>query len=161
MPNNLPSKHIEDYQKLDADSIVELWEAQPLGGGIIRFKANENLTWLGYEYTGLPLKFDGSQNSADEKASRPNLVLGQQNSLFTPFLYQGALDGAVLRKYKVLGTDITNDTDIKVVETWLISQVVSYTPDGVTLKLRRLSDGPSFVVPARQYIQPEFPNVSF
>lgn len=161
MANVIPSEQITDGLELQADSVIDLYEIQLVAGGSIFFKNKNTLTWLGNQYVGLPLKFQPAEKTLEGKQDRPSLAIGQVDSIFTPFLYQGHIDGSLLFHYRVLGQHILSNTDVRNTQVWFISQVPNYTPDLITMRLRRISDGPNHTVPARQYIAPEFPSVSF
>lgn len=159
----IPASHIADAHKLEADGEVFLYELVPaIGSGTLRFKGDNDVTWRGNVYTGLPVTFSGEEISAESGFSSPKLTIGQPTldlSIFKPLVFDGTLDGGTVTRIKMLLSDVTNNTLIRQVLVYEIRQVLAYSRNLITLQLALPSDGVNFVMPNRQYIQPDFPTV--
>lgn len=163
MVNTIPASHIDDAHKLTADGVVELFQLTPASGsGTLRFKADNDVTWRGNSYVGLPMQFTTNGVSVERGADMPKLVVGQPNSdlsLFKPLINDGTLDGCVLIRYRVLLQHILSNASIFEFYTYRGKRVESYDRTMVTIQLASLSDSLGFSLPVRQYLPPDFPTV--
>lgn len=159
----IPATHITDAHKLTADGLIDLYEIIPaIGSGTFRFTPDNDKTWRGNLYTGLPVVFGGLEVSAENGHSTPKIVIGAPNldlSLFKPLINDGSLDGGTFTRYQVLLADVLQDYLIRQTFVYEIRQVVNYTRTQLTLKLALPSDGFGFTLPNRQYLAPDFPSV--
>jgi phage-related protein len=159
----IPATHIADAHKLTADGIIELFEVVPaIGSGTFRFKADNDVTWRGNPYVGLPVVMSGDEVSADNGYSPPKVVIGSPNldlSLFKPLVNDGALDGGTFTRIRLLLTDVIANALVREITVYEIRQVVNYTRTQLTLQLALPSDGVGFTIPHRQYLAPDFPTV--
>ncbi len=164
MVTPIPAEHIADAHKLTADGSLDLFALTPSNGsGVLRFKADNDVTWRGQTYHGLPVQFSSDGFSADRGAEQPKLTIGQTNidlSLFKPLINDGALDGCVVVRYRVLLTHVLSNASIYEMFTYRGRRVESYNRSMVTLQLASLSDSLSFSLPYRQYVTPDFPAVN-
>lgn len=160
----LPVEHIRDSHKLLADGRVELYELTPAGGtGVVRFKNDEDETWRGNLYTGLPVMMSGAKKTAESGLSMPKMVIGQPNvdlSAIKPLINDGFLDNAVVVKYTVLLDNLINNRNIREMEIFRVKRVEQYSRSQVTMQLATLSDSLGFSLPYRQYLPPAFPSVT-
>ena len=159
----LPPEHIVDAHKLTADGAVDLFELTPVTGGIVRFKADNDVTWRGNLYTGLPLALTGVKLSADSAGATPKLIIGQPNlnlSMFKPLVYDGGLDGAFIRRHRILLDHLISNQDIKQSFSYVVRRVEGYSRSQITLQLTSASDTMSFTLPFVQYLPPAFPAVA-
>jgi phage-related protein len=161
--STIPAEHIADSHKMIADGIIELFELVPAGGsGVIRFKADNDVTWRSNLYNGLPMGLSGEKMSADSGLASPRLTLGQNNvdlSLFKPLIFDGSLDNAVVTRIKILKDDMINNRLIRRLQIYRVKRVESYTRTNVILQLATFSDSLGFQLPYRAYTQPSFPSV--
>jgi len=159
----IPLEHIKDSHELVADGRVELFELTPAGGtGVVRFKNDNDVTWRGNLYTGLPCAMTGEKKSADTGLSMPKLQLGQPNidlSMFKPLVYDGYLDNAVVVKITVLLDNLINNRLIREINTYRVKRIEQYSRSQISLQLATLSDSLGFSLPYRQYLPPAFPSV--
>lgn len=159
----IPTTHIDDAHKLDADGFVELYEVVPaIGSGTFRFSPDSDKTWRGNLYVGLPASLTGLEVSAENGVSTPRLIIGAPNldlSMFKPLVFDGSLDGGTFTRYRVLLLDLLANNLIRETTIYEIRQVVLYTRTQLTLKLALPSDGLGFTLPNRQYLAPDFPSV--
>ena len=171
---NLPEKHIYENQKLVADGYVDLYEFLVNSGGeyyFLRLKENNSVDW-GIDYTdadgtqhlkhwqGIPLKFEGWENSTLGSPKRPQFVCGNPNGVFSGYIRNGALVGAMMTRYRVLADDIVNGREIYLSQKWRVWSVKSFTKASVSLELRSPMDGYNVKLPPRTYRPPEFPVLS-
>jgi len=159
----IPLDHIKDSHKLIADGRVELFELTPAGGtGVVRFKNDNDVTWRGNQYTGLPVALSGEKKSADTGLSMPKLQLGQPNvdlSMFKQLVYDGYLDNAIVLKITVLLDNLINDRLIREVNSYRVKRVEQYSRSQISMQLATLSDSLGFSLPYRTYLPPAFPSV--
>ena len=162
MPS-IPASHIEDAHKLDADGKIWLFELTPsIGSGTLRFKNDNDVTWLGHEFTGIPLTLDGETQSSQGSPPQPTLVIGQQDidlSAFKPLIWSGGLDNARIVRYKILVTDLLANNDIKETQVFRVKRVDGYSSTQIKLTLAVFSPSGPSSLPFRQYVPPAFPFV--
>lgn len=160
---SIPAQHVDDAHKLEADAEIDLFEVTPNdGSGTIYVKGDNDVTWQGHSYEGLPLVFTGFKKPTDGSASMPKLTLGDGSvdlSPFKPVVYDGYLDGASIRHIKVLLDDLLNDRPISQVRTYRVKRVNSYSRTSVDLQLATASDALGFTMPYRAFYPPAFPAV--
>jgi phage-related protein len=158
----IPVEHVRDSHKLLADGRVDLFELTPSGGtGVIRFKNDNNVTWRGQLYTGLPLTLTGEKRS-DNGNTMPRLQIGQPNidiSQFKALVYDGYLDNAIVTKITVLLDNLINNRFIRETTTYRVKRVEGYSRSQISLQLATLSDSLGFSMPYRTYTPPGFPSV--
>lgn len=159
----IPPEHIADSHKLVADARVELFELTPSGTvGVVRFKRDNDIDWLGNTYRGIPMVLSGEKKSSDEGLAMPRLTIGQENmdlSDFKPLAFDGYLDGAVIVKYTVLLDDILNNRNIKQVTTYRVKRLEENSRSKISMQLATLSDALGFMMPYRQFLPPAYPSV--
>lgn len=159
----LPSSHIADAHKLSADGEIYLYELVPaIGSGTFRFKNDNDATWRGNTYTGLPVSFTGEELSAESGYSAPRMLIGQPDinlSMFKALVNDGALDGGTITRIKLLLTDLVNNNLVRYVTVYDIRQVLAYTRTQISLQLALPSDGITYTLPNRQFLAPDFPTV--
>lgn len=160
MTTSLPANHIEDALKLEeADARIDLFELSPLSGGTIYFKSDNNVTWRGQLYEGLPMQFSGEEFDL-EKTPEPQLQIGQEDLDLLPFkglVFDGYLEGATLVRKRVLLDDLLNDRDIKQETSFRVKRVSQYSRVSITMVLSSFSSAIRQTVPFRQYLPPAFP----
>lgn len=161
--STIPLEHIKDSHQLIADGRVELFELTPSGGtGVIRFKNDNDITWRGNTYTGLPCSLSGERRSADGGNSMPKLQLGQPNidlSQFKGLVYDGYLDNAVVVRITILLDNLLNNRLIREISTYRVKRVESYSRSQISLQLATLSDSLGFSMPYRTFVPPAYPSV--
>lgn len=159
----LPPEHIADSQLILADGRIDLFEMTPSGGtGVIRFKNDNDVTWRGNLYTGVPLTLTGEKKTSDVGLSMPKLQIGQANvdlSLFKGLVYDGYLDNAIIVRMTVLLDNIINNRLIREVNTYRVKRVEQYGRSQILMQLATLSDSLGFSLPYRQFLPPAFPSV--
>jgi phage-related protein len=163
VPQSIPLEHVKDSHQLLADGRVELFELTPSGGtGVVRFKNDNDVTWRGQTYTGIPCSMSGEKKSSDIGLSMPKLQIGQPNidlSQFKALVYDGYLDNAIVVKMTVLLDNLLNNRLIREINTYRVKRVEQYSRTQISLQLATLSDSLGFSIPYRQYLPPAFPSV--
>lgn len=158
---SIPEEQLEDAQKLVADGIVQLYEIRLADGTYLHLKADNSVEWNGYQWTGIPILFEGYSSAQGSSYSRPTLSIANPDGAFSTFVRDGFLDRAVVNRYIVLYDDIVNDRPIYQKKTWIIWFIKTLNRNIIQVELRNPMDGVNFDVPARMYIPPEFPFVDF
>ena len=159
----IPLEHVIDSHQLVADGRVDLFELTPNdGSGTIYFKPDNDATWRGQEYTGIPLSLSGEKRSSDGGVSMPRMQIGNENidlSLFKPLVYDGHLDNAVIVRNVVLLDNLINNRLIRETFVYRVKRVEEYGRTRISLQLATLSDSLGFSMPYRSYQPPAFPSV--
>lgn len=159
----IPVEHILDSHSLVSDGTVDLFELTPSSGtGTIRFKADNDVTWRGQSYFGIPCALNGEKKSSDTGLTMPKLTIGQPNidlSVFKGLVYDGNLDNAIVVKQHLLVDNLKNNRLIREVSTYRVKRVENYSRSQIVLQLATLSDSLGFSMPYRQYLSPGFPSV--
>lgn len=158
---SIPEVQLEDAQKLLADGIVQLYEIKLADGTYLHLKADNSVSWNGYEWTGIPILFEGYSSAQGDSYSRPTLSIANPDGAFSTFVRDGFLDRAVVNRYVVLYDDIINNNPVYQKKTWIIWFIKTLNKNMIQVELRNPMDGVNFDVPARMYIPPEFPFVDF
>lgn len=158
----VPSSHITDSQKLEADGIVDLFELSPNAGGTLYFKADDAITWLGNEYVGLPVKLSEISKNAENVSSMPKLVIGEENidlSMFKPLIWDGHVDGAILIHKQILLDNLLANLNICEITTYRVKRPENYSRSRIVLQLSTSSNAMNFSIPNQQYYPPDYPSV--
>ena len=159
----IPVEHVKDSHSLLADGRVDLFELTPAtGNGTLRFKPDNDVSWRGASYKGLPVQLNGEKKTADSGIIMPKMILGQPDidlSDFKGLVYDGSIDNAVIVRYVVLLDNIINNRNIREVYVYRVKRVEEYGRSKITLQLATLSDSLGFSLPMRQYLPPAFPSV--
>lgn len=155
-----PIEHKDDAHQLTGDGRVELFEITPVSGGVIRLKANNDVTWQGNLWEGVGVFLSQVERNADDKTSRPKLTLANPDAVYSPIVQQGLLDNATVSRYTVLKSHIDSNTNIYEKNTWRARLVPSMNRRVITLELRDQTDGQFFKLPGRMFAPPDFPLVS-
>ncbi len=158
---SIPEEHLEDAQKLLADGIVQLYEIKLSDGTYLHLKSDNSVEWNGYQWTGIPVLFEGYSSAQGDSYSRPTLSIANPDGAFSTFIRDGLLDRAIINRYIVLYDDIINDRPIYQKKTWIMWFIKTLNKNIIQVELRNPMDGVNFDVPARMYIPPEFPFVDF
>lgn len=161
--SSIPAEHIADAQKLEADAEIDLFELSPNdGSGTIYFKGDNDVTWRGQLYEGLPIVMAGFKKSSDGSSMLPKLTVGDGTidlSPFKPLVYDGYLDGARVKHIHLLLDNLVNNRDVKEVRYYRVKRVPSYNRFQIELQLATSSDALGFTLPFRGYYPPAYPAV--
>lgn len=159
---NLPLSQVFDAFELESQGIREFFqlELRNAGGVNLYLSPQNTAEFLGRTWESLPCKLsDVSQNSTGEQ-SRPKFTAANPQGVFSLWVQNGAIDGAILTRYRVLMSDLTANTRAYAKNTWLVSKVLSLNKDTIIMELRSSLDGPNYQVPSRSFYPPDFPHVS-
>ena len=150
-----PIQHQTDAQLLQADGLVDLFQMTLLGDPTtttVYFKDGPSVTWQGNTYQGMACKLSGVKRSSSQEKTRPTLIAMNPGGIFNTFAFQGYFEGSTLIQNRVLLANLTSNTNIADVKYWRVSRVFGIiTNQSISFELRAFSDGPAFVIPARQY----------
>lgn len=159
MPGALPTTHVADALKLSAEGRIHLYELSPLSGGTIYFKNDNDVTWQGTLYEGIPCALTGEEHNT-EGSPTPKLQIGQENLDLLPFkglINDGNLDGATLVRKIVLLSDLLNNVNTFHRSTFRVKRPEHYSRTKISLVLAPWSSAQAQTVPFRQYLPPDFP----
>lgn len=158
----IPSQQITDAHQLQADAEVYLYELAPTAGGTVYFKLDNNVTWQGNVYEGLPLTWSGEGRSSDAGSARPTLLIGDENidlGPLKPLLFDGYVDGAIVLRRRILLDTLLANLSGSEDNYYKVRQVSGYGRSTITLELARAADSLEFTFPFSQYYTPDFPAV--
>jgi len=159
----IPIEQIQDAHLLQADGEVYLYELSPSEGtGTVRIKDDNTVTYRGKVYEGLPLKFEGESYSSDGTVSQPTLTIGDQQinlMALKPLLFDGAMDGGVVIRHRILLDDLINNRLILTTDEYRIQRIPEYSRSQISFTLARQADSLNFSIPFSQYYTPDFPSV--
>nr|DAT12551.1 MAG TPA: minor tail protein L [Caudoviricetes sp.] len=159
MATIIPDTHKIENLKLEADAYVDLFQIDLYNKTTLRLKAGDDIEWAGYLWEGYPIELSGHELDS-EKLSRPTLRVVNPEGIFSSLFISGDIEKATLYRYRVLRQDLDNNREIYQRLKWIIWNVKSITKNYVELELRNPMDGNNFNVPARLFIQPDFPSVT-
>lgn len=159
MALNLPREHLIENEKLIADGYVDLFEIKLKNNTYLFLKNNNTVEWQGKTWQGIPLSFEGYSSSSNDSLSRPSFSVANPNGSFSTYIRDGLLNRATITRYRVLYQNILNNVNVFQSQTWIVWNTPSFNNKFINFELRTTLDGPNFVVPARQYLPPEFPCV--
>lgn len=161
MTTIIPDEHKEENLKLSADPYVDLFHIHLKTGGNFYIKEGDPLDWNGNRWESLPIALTGYEINSDGKVARPKLQVVNPEGVFSRIILDGDIEKAKLYRYRVLRRDIDQDRPVYQMLMWIIWMCTSVTKNYVEFELRNPMDGNNFYVPARQYLPPEFPTVTF
>lgn len=159
MATIIPDTHKIENLKLEADAYVDLFQIDLYNKTTLRLKAGDDIEWAGYLWEGYPIELSGHELDS-EKLSRPTLRVVNPEGIFSSLFISGDIEKATLYRYRVLRQDLDNNREIYQRLKWIIWNVKSITKNYAELELRNPMDGNNFNVPARLFIQPDFPSVT-
>ena len=73
---------------------------------------------------------------------------------------QGNFDKAQVTRLRVLRSNLLADANVFTFQVWIVNRVITITRQAIQVELRSQTDGQFFVLPARMFIPPDFPQVS-
>lgn len=161
MTNIIPDEHKEENLKLSAEAYVDLFHIQLKTGGNFYIKSGDPVDWMENHWESLPIALTGYEINSDGKVARPKLQVVNPEGVFSRIILDGDIEKARIYRYRVLRTDLDNNRPIYQRLMWLIWMCTSVTKNYVEFELRNPMDGNNFYIPARQYMPPEFPTVTF
>lgn len=156
---SLPTEQIIDAHKMEADGLVHLYEIQT-SQGTLYYKADNTVVWDGNTYSGIAIQIDGRSQNTDGQWSRPSLTIANPLGLHSAMAAQGAFDNAIVVEKRVMYEHILSNSAIFLQRKWKCRLVSSVNRISITLQLREYMDGPRFILPARQFVPPDFPSVT-
>jgi lambda family phage minor tail protein L len=157
----IPDSHKEENLKLTADAYVDLFHIQLRNGSNFYIKNGDPIFWGQHDWESLPVSLSGYEISSDESVSRPKLQIVNPDGVFSKVILDGEMNKAYIYRYRVLRKDLEQDNPVYQMLMWLIWYPTLINKNYVEFELRNPLDGNNFYVPARQYLPPDFPTVTF
>jgi lambda family phage minor tail protein L len=157
----IPDSHKEENLKLSADAYVDLFHIQLRNGSNFYVKNGDPVFWGQNDWESLPISLSGYEISSDESVSRPKLQIVNPDGVFSKVILDGDMNKAHLYRYRVLRKDLEQNNPVYQMLTWIIWYPTLINKHYVEFELRNPLDGNNFYVPARQYLPPDFPTVTF
>jgi len=156
--------HIEQALSLDADGYATLLQFRMIVPNqpdtILYLTPQKSVNWQGVLWQNWAFNITGYKMDSSEEASRPQLSVVNPDGVFSAYIHQGMTDNAEVTRYRVLGEHLNANINSFVKNVWRVAKTVSLTKQLAVLELRGCLDGQMFMLPARQYIPPEFDMVS-
>lgn len=163
MRTDIPTRHRDMAHALESEGLVQLLEIRIPGTPDLYIRINDKrqITW--WAKTWEPWAFSLTEIGvvADGEMRRPKLTVANPDGLFSAYIGKGMMDAATVTLYEVLTRDITNNNVSFIKYVWRVGRVVSLNKATATFELRSALDGHSFTLPARKFVPPEYPHVSF
>lgn len=159
---NVPYSHQVEAYKLEASGIRELFKLQlkDTGNTVLYLSPQDTIEWADQQWDEWPCKMSGyAQNSSGEK-SRPKFTISNPEGVFSLWVGQGVVEGAILTHYEVLTEHIDSDARIYNMRLWIVNRVMSLNKNMIVLECRSTLDGHSFKIPGRAFYPPEYPHVT-
>lgn len=88
------------------------------------------------------------------------MTLANPEGIFSSYAHRKWLDGAEVKRYRVLGQHLDANLNSFLVSTWRVGKVANLSNTMIVLELRSVLDGQNFILPGRAFYPPEFPTVS-
>ncbi len=158
----LPASHIADAHELESKGLRDLYkiELRDTNNTILLVTPHNQVTWQGDTYEPLPCSLtESAQNSTGEQ-SRPKFSCANPEGIFSLWVQDGALDGAIFTRYRFLLPDLEANNNTYMRNLWVISKVMTLNKAMLVCELRSTLDGVTFMLPARSFYPPAFPHVS-
>lgn len=159
MRDDLPTSVNETLHDLTVEPLVSLFKVTFKDLTEMFLSPQEEVTWQGDLYETLPCQITELSYSSDGKLNRPNFSIVNPAGLFSQAVANGVVEGATLKRIRILKSDLEADNDFSVQEQFKVSRVQSLTKDLLVVELRSALDGQNFKLPARAFYPPEFPHV--
>ncbi len=162
MRTDVPLSQVFDAYELESKGLRDLFkiELRDTNASVLYLTPHNPINYMDQSWEFLPCNLtDNSQNSTGE-LSRPKFSAVNPQGMFSLWVGQGALEGAIVTRYRVLLTDIANDVRSYSRNIWVVAKVLSLNKQTVTLELRSTVDGINYKLPARFFYPPDFPHVS-
>lgn len=160
--SNVPlSQQIEAY-KLEAQGVRQLFKLQlkDEGSTVLYMSPENTVTWADQVWEEWPCKLTGyAQNSSGEK-SRPKFTVANPEGIFSLWVGQGSLDGAILTHFEVSTSDLESDARIYLKRLWVVHKPMTLNKHMVVFECRSTFDGHMFKLPPRSFYPPEYPHVT-
>lgn len=162
MTSFAPVEHLQEAQKLTADSLVDFYTLTLKNDPVIfRFKADDTVTWRGNTYEGMACRMSGDMRTSDGEEARPSIQIMNPLGIFNKAAVEDKLDLATLVRRRVLGQHVASNANLYEQRMWYVGRVRELiSGQSITLELRNMTEGANFQIPCRMYIPPEFPMVS-
>lgn len=162
MTTDAPIEHVREAQKLTADALVDLYEFRPVvNNSVVRATNGQTIKWRGNTYEAMALRMTGDTRTADVEESRPTLQIGDPLGTLTYLAFTGVFEKAQIKRLRLLREHLEANLKIYEQRLWYVERVKELVGGQmVTLELRNMSEGPALVLPARQFVPPEFPSVT-
>lgn len=159
---SIPTSHLQESLKLEADAPIDLWEiVLRTSPTHLYYRYGSTVTWQGNTYEYMPIQLAQEADYATDEVGRPTLTVVNPDKIFGPFADAGLLDLATVYRRRVLQEHLLADANIYQQRVWVIGQVKSVTKQVLQVELRGAGDIPTFELPARRFMPPEFPFVRY
>lgn len=162
MRTSVPNTQVRDAFSLDSVGVIDLFQIRLLIDPpvFLNITAQNGVEYLGTYYESLPCKMADSALDAGGEQSRPKFSVVNPDGMFSLFVGEKAVDGAIVSRLRVALSDLESNTAAYVKQTWIVSRVAQLNKDLIVMELRAPSDGQAFKLPARSFAPPDFPHVS-
>ena len=163
--SEIPISHKEDSLKLGPEEFIKLFDITLKDGTKVRAHSGQAYAWSPVDFSE-PWIFDealinvsGVKRNSGNQLVRPTLTIGNPLDVFHTPVAAGALDGAIVVRYKVRPSNLLADPPVFEKNTWYIAQILGLG-EVITAQLRSNSDRQESQIPPRQFLKPEFPSIS-
>lgn len=160
MRTDLPPNMQASLHSLTPPAIVTLFKITLADNTVFNLSPSKEVVWRGVRYEQIACTMTEISRDSDGKLTRPKFSFANPERMFSRFIYEGVMDNAEVKRFRILSTDLDADLDFAVTELFRVSRIMNLSKDSATVELRDILDGTNFFLPARAYYPPEFPHVS-
>lgn len=161
---SLAQVHLQEALKLEADGYAHLFRLRLTPPAqaevIITLTPQKSVTWQGSTWESYPVHLTDYRRETSGEVSRPKMTLANPEGIFSSYAHRKWLDGAEVKRYRVLGQHLDANLNSFLVSTWRVGKVANLSNTMIVLELRSVLDGQNFILPGRAFYPPEFPTVS-
>lgn len=133
------------YIPTDSDPVVQ------------RFCASQTLEWDGQTWPKAAFSLTGIGEKGTSERVRPKLVIPNPDGIYSYYVGNGFLEGSQVTYYQVHPDDL--ETSQSQTQYYFINRVTEMNRRYINCQLSSFSDGNSFKLPSKRFIQPEFNQV--
>lgn len=165
MRTDLPPRFIEEAMKLEAEGIATLYRLDLRPPNSATFSLyicpHKTVIWQGATWINdTPCMVSDTGIFSSGETVRPKFSIVNPEGIFSRYVHQKYVDNAVIRRYRVLRSDVENDVNSFELSQWRVSKILSLDRDLLVCELRSSLDGPLFRIPVETYRPPKYPTVS-
>lgn len=127
---------------------------------MICLTGKKDVVWQGMTFESIAVTLTGEGVNTNGEWNRPKFTVANPDGVFSAFVAQGKMDGAMITRYRVNKADVDGNIGRYQMNVWRQSKTLSMNKKLVVFELRTPLDGPQFFLPARAFYPPEYPHVS-
>lgn len=162
MRTDIPISQQFDAFELESRGLREFYKIEftTQDDATMYLSPHDQIEWLGHLWEFLPCKISENAQNTTGELSRPKFTIVNPEGIFSTWIENGYVDGALVTRYRILLSDLEAGVNAYTKSIWVMSKVATLTKDLAIFELRSTLDGANFSLPARSFYPPDFPTVS-